>query len=209
MRRRAPEIQAVLFDADGVLQRMRPNWLSRLKQLCGDPDDVEAFLAAVFEAEQPCLSGAGDFETSLATVLKQWNSAATTSEAFSVLAMIDPDDSVFEVIRALRSNGTAVGLATNQQQYRAGYMLNDLGYASEFDHIFCSCHLGHAKPASEYFERALDTLGLPAENALFIDDHERNVNAAMGLGLHAHRYHLDEGVAVLENLLHSYGLTTG
>jgi hypothetical protein len=98
------------------------DWLSKLKQLCGDHDNVEAFLAAVFEAERPCLAGEGDFEASLSTVLKQWNSAETTSEAFNVLAMIDPDDTVFEVIRALRSNGTAVGLATNQQPYRANYM---------------------------------------------------------------------------------------
>ncbi len=101
----APEIQAVLFDADGVVRRTKPDWLSRLKQLCGDPDRVQ-FLTDVFDAELPCLVGAGDFESSIAKVLKQWNSAATASDALNIWTMIDPDDTVFELIRALRSNGT-------------------------------------------------------------------------------------------------------
>lgn len=102
----APEIQAVLFDADGVVQRSKPDWLRRLKQLCGDPDRVEQFLTDVFDAELPCLVGADDFESSLAKVLKQWNSAATASDALNIWTMIDPDDAVFELIQALRSNGT-------------------------------------------------------------------------------------------------------
>jgi putative hydrolase of the HAD superfamily len=202
----APEIQAVLFDADGVVQRQKPDWLSRLKQLCGDPDRVEQFLTDVFDAELPCLVGADDFESSLTKVLKQWNSAATASEALNIFTMIDPDDTVFELIRALRSNGTLVALATNQQQYRANYMLNELGYADEFDQVFCSCHLGHAKPSANYFMKALEILDLPAASALFIDDHEENVEAAKKVGLHAARYRLDEGIAAMVRLLNSYGL---
>ena len=202
----APEIQAVLFDADGVLQRTKPDWLSRLKQLCGDPDNVEQFLTDVFDAELPCLVGVGDFESALAKVLKQWNSAGTASEALNIWTMIDPDDTVFELIRALRSNGMLVALATNQQQHRANYMLNELGYADEFDHVFCSCRLGYAKPSAKYFEKVLEILDLPAESALFIDDHEENVEAAKKVGLQAAWYRLDEGIAAMVRLLNRYGL---
>ena len=192
-------------DADGVVQTTRSSWLERLKQLCGDPGRVEQFLADVFEAERPCLTGNGDFAESLSQVLRRWNSSATVSEALRVWTMIEPDADAFRLIRGLRSNGTLVALATNQQRYRAAYMLDDL----EFDHVFCSCDLGHAKPAPEYFSAALDILALPATSVLFIDDHDANVEAARRTGLRAHRYTVDEGAPVMARLLESYGLDVG
>jgi putative hydrolase of the HAD superfamily len=201
-----PDIQAVLFDADGVIQRTKPEWLDKLKDLCGDPLRVEQFLADVFDAERPCLVGTGEFKSSLAKVLKRWNSAASLSQALNVWTMIAPDDAVFGLIRKLRANGVLVALATNQQKYRADFMLNELGYANEFDYVFCSCDLGHAKPDQEYFGKAVEILALPAETTLFIDDHDSNVEAAKGVGLQACRYHLDDGLAAMVNILNSYQL---
>ncbi len=81
--------------------------------------------------------------------------SVTVSDALDVWTMIDPDEVVFGLIRRLRSNRTIVALATDQQPHRADYMLNGLGCASEFDHIFCSCYVGYAKPGVEYFERTV------------------------------------------------------
>lgn len=199
-------IRAVLFDADGVVQRTKPGWLDELKRLCGSPEDVETFIQDVFKAEAPCLLGEGDFGESLASVLQKWESPVTLSEALSIWTMIDPDDAVLGLVRTLRANGTIVGLATNQQRHRADFMLNDLGYIDEFDHILCSCFIGHAKPGAEYFRESVGILGLPADAILFIDDHDRNVESARAAGLQSHRYHLDEGLDALRNLLEVYGL---
>lgn len=84
-------------------------------------------------------------------------------------------------------------------------MLNELGYTEEFDYVFCSCRLGHAKPSTKYFEKVLEILDLPAASALFIDDHEENVEAAKKVGLQAARYRLDDGIAAMVRLLKSYG----
>ena len=106
----------------------------------------------------------------------------------------------------MRSAGTTVALATNQQAHRASLMLDGLGYGREFDHVFCSCHIGWAKPSREYFRHALDVLGTPAERVLFVDDHDRNVDAATLEGLQAARFHLDEGIEALDALLAEHGL---
>lgn len=202
-------ILAVLFDADGVLQRTKPGWIEELQRLCGDAEDVESFTQDVFKAEEPCLLGKGDFEALLSSVLKKWDSPATVSEALNIWTMIDPDDSVLGLIRTLRANGTTVALATNQQQHRAEFMLNGLGYAKEFDHILCSCFLGHAKPGVEYFNKSVDILDIPPDQMLFIDDHDRNVESAKIAGLHSHRFHLDDGLNALLGILERYGLAVG
>ena len=201
-----PTVRAVLFDADGVVQRTKPGWLDELGRLSGSPDNVENFIQDVFKAEEPCLLGEGDFEQSLSTVLEKWDSPVAVCEAMSIWTMIDPDDAVLSLIRTIRSNGTRVALATNQQRQRADFMLNELGYADEFDHILCSCFIGHAKPAMEYFHKSAETLGLPASEMLFIDDHDRNVESARAAGLQSQRFHLDDGLDALRSILERYGL---
>lgn len=207
MRSPSPTVRAVLFDADGVVQRTKPGWLDEVKRLCGNHEDTEGFLRDVFEAEAPCLLGAGDFEASLSSVLQKWDSSATLSEALDVWTMIEPDAAVLGLLRSLRDNGTMIALATNQQRHRAEFMLNSLGYAHEFDHILCSCFMGHAKPDVQYFSKSVGMLGIPAEEMLFIDDHDRNVESAKVAGLRSHSYHLDEGLDTLRSLLEHYGLT--
>lgn len=85
-------------------------------------------------------------------------------------------------------------------------MLNDLGYVNEFDHILCSCFLGHAKPSLDYFNKSVDILGVPPDAMLFIDDHERNVESARIAGLQSHRFHLNDGLDTLQSILDRYGL---
>jgi len=199
-------IRAVLFDADGVVQRTKPGWLDELGRLCGNPKDVENFIQEVFKAEEPCLLGEGDFEVLLSSVLQRWGSPVSVEEALRVWTMIDPDDAVLGLIRKLRASGTRVALATNQQPHRAEFMLNNLGYAEEFDHILCSCFIGYAKPGVEYFQKSVSILGLPAGELLFIDDHDKNVATARAAGLQSHRFHLDDGVEALHGILKRYDL---
>ena len=51
-------VQAVLWDADGVLQNLPAGWEASMRPAVGHlVDDVEGFLAAAFAAERPCLTG--------------------------------------------------------------------------------------------------------------------------------------------------------
>lgn len=199
-----PEIHVVLFDADGVVQRMHSAWREGVERMCGDPDRADSFIEEVFEAEDQCLTGDGDFELVLSAVLEKWSSQVNIAEALRIWTMIEPDEGVFDIVRKLRGRGTVVALATNQQRHRANHMIDTLGYINEFDHIFCSCHLGHAKPSTEYFKVALASLELPANQVLFIDDHDRNIAAAKDAGLHGLRFHVDDGAAALQGLLQGY-----
>jgi catechol 2,3-dioxygenase-like lactoylglutathione lyase family enzyme len=144
--RRGRVIEAVLFDADGVVQTTAEGWRNALGGLCGDPSRTETFLQAVFDAERPALTGHSNFESSLAAVLESWECAAGVEDALRVWEMIEPSEAVLSIVDRLRTSGTRVGLATNQQTVRARFMTQELGYAARFDDLFYSCHLGAAKP---------------------------------------------------------------
>jgi putative hydrolase of the HAD superfamily len=207
--RRGRVIEAVLFDADGVVQTTAEGWRDALGGLCGDPSRTETFLQAVFDAERPALTGHSNFESSLVAVLESWGCAAGVEEALRVWEMIEPSEAVLSIVDRLRTSGTRVVLATNQQSVRARFMTEELGYHARFDDLFYSCHLGAAKPEPEYFERVLALLELDGTRVLFVDDHPRNVEAARQVGLHSEIYDLGAGSDGMLALLGDYGLVMG
>ena len=200
-------IRTLFLDADGVVQRTEPGWRDALGALCGKPDRADEFLADVFAAERPCLAGSGDFERALAEVLGRWQSESSIAEALKVWEMIDPARDVLELVGDIRSRGTQVALATNQQPIRARYMTEVLGYAELFDALLYSCELGAVKPAGDYFRAACRRMRIQdPQEVLFIDDHESNVRAARDAGLRAEIFDLSRGVGELQRILAGYRL---
>ena len=114
--------------------------------------------------------------------MRRWQCTATLSEGLACWERVKPDQSVFKVVASVRANGTTVALATNQQDFRAAYMRTTLGYVDRFDDLLVSCEMGAAKPSNRYFELATEQLGVAPAGALFIDDAEKNVQAAQGIG---------------------------
>jgi putative hydrolase of the HAD superfamily len=199
-------IAAVLFDADGVIQRPSSTWRSNLVRLCPNPARGEEFLTELFAAERPCFDGTEDFRRTLTEALARWGRADAVDEALAVWTEIEPDPHILEVVAELRRNDIEVALASNQQAIRAKYMSEGLGYAERFDHLFYSCLLGHAKPSTAYFQQALKRLALPGGSVLFLDDREVNVAAARSVGLHAELAQIGHGAAGMRQLLSRYGL---
>jgi putative hydrolase of the HAD superfamily len=198
-------VRAVLLDADGVVQLPGAAWRASLESLCGVPTRLDDFLAELFAAERPCLTGAADFEVALAEVLNRWQSNVKLADALRVWTLIEPAKDVLATVGRLRSAGVVVALATNQQSHRAAFMTGALGYDGHFDHLLYSCELGYAKPNPEYFSAALAKLGMLPSDVLFIDDHEVNVAAARGAGLQAELFHLSDGLGSLQTIFARYG----
>ena len=62
-------------------------------------------------------------------------------------------------------------------------MLDYGGLTGYFDSFTFSCFVGACKPDRRIYEDALSKLGLPAEQTIFIDDFERNLDGAAVLGI--------------------------
>ena len=72
-----------------------------------------------------------------------------------------------------------------------------------FHAAFASHQTGHLKPDASSFEHAIDALGVVAENILFMDDNQINIDAAQAAGLVAK---LARGVGQATEHVRSYRL---
>ncbi len=197
-------IRHLLLDADGVVQDLPGGWRAALEPFLGERS--EEFVTDLAMDEQPCLRGE-PFLPVLAERLLRRGVATPAAEVYAaVWERISADPAVLVLVDRLRAGGLGVHLATNQNPERASYMRSELGYADRFDTQFYSSELGVAKPEPAYFRRILETLASPADAVLFVDDSPRNVAGGRAAGLAAERWHLDDGMPRLRDLLAAHGL---
>src|SRR5262245_47221007 len=199
------QLKAIVFDADGVIQRRPRRWRGTLQALIGRDGDPDRLLADIFAAENPALCGECDFAEGLSEVQRRWRCRTPLAHLLDVWTMIDVDRGVTGIIRSLRAAGIQCHLATNQEAHKARYMSEELGYRLLFDREFYSCRMGVAKPAQAFFQAIVNALAEDPNRVLFIDDRPENVDAARRVGLHGAVFSLDRGVRELRRLLRDSG----
>jgi putative hydrolase of the HAD superfamily len=161
----------------------------------------------MFAAEKPAIRGERDAVEILAEVLSGWGVSASPEAVFeSVWFRIEPVPASLDLVRRLRAAGYGVHLGTNQSLRRAAYMREELGYDDLFDVSCYSAELRLAKPDPAYFRTAAELIGAPAEQILFVDDVEPNVDGARETGMAGIHWHLRDGHDQLEKLLAEHGV---
>ena len=200
-------IRAVLFDCDGVLQRPANDWAGEIGRLTGlFGEDLDDFLDAISTAEQPVLDGSRPYADVLAEVLRDRGLEVGASELLDVWQHLFVDPFMLEAARELQESGIRCALGTNQHRERAAYMRRDLGYAAIFDPMIISAEIGAAKPDPAFFRTAVERIGRPAEQVLFVDDVLANVESARSVGLVAEHFTKDAGRPELDRILALHGL---
>jgi putative hydrolase of the HAD superfamily len=197
---------AILFDADGVVQTTDEKWWFALAWLIGpsDANRVQSFLSDIMFAELPALAGTTTFAGPLSEVLQRWEVTTPASEVLRMWQHIDVDASMISAIRGLTAQGVRCALATNQHPERAAYMRKTLGYDEIFGELFYSCDEGVAKPDPAFFSRAVERLAVAPLRTLFVDDNHDNVAGARQAGLVAELFARDGGRPELERILATY-----
>lgn len=87
------------------------------------------------------------------------------------------------LVPASRGNIFRRGKGTHDAPAEVARAVAELPVARHFEHLLFSCDFGSAKPDPACFGQALDRLGAPAGEVIFIDDREDNVGAAIGMGM--------------------------
>ena len=173
-----------MVDVDGVLVDGRPEdgrpWHTSLEEDLGVTSETlhEAFFAPCWE--NIVLGRAGLIEQ--LTVAPQ-RIAPDASPAELVRYWFEKDSrfvtNLLRELSLLRSSGTLVYLATNQEHLRAAYLMEQLGLGDHVDGILYSARLGAKKPDMEFFAKIQAAVGVQGNELLLIDDDARNVQAAL------------------------------
>lgn len=177
-------IEAVVFDADGVL--VRP-WRFRdhLAAVHGiTPEMTRAFFRGAFH---DCLLGRADLVDVLPPYLRAWGWNESLPAFLDTWFSIEnaPDDDVFAIAGEFSRSGIPCFVASNQERRRAAYLRDEMGFAESFDGLFFSCDLGVKKPDAAFFDAICTRVAMAPGSLLLIDDTPDNVRAAVGAGWHA------------------------
>ena len=84
---------------------------------------------------------------------------------------------------ALKARGLLTAILSNIGDTTQQAMERELEWLSRFDVLVWSYQLRMAKPDPAIYRYTMEKLGLPPEEALFIDDRQVNVEAAAALGM--------------------------
>ncbi|MDZ7374710.1 MAG: HAD family phosphatase [candidate division KSB1 bacterium] len=98
-----------------------------------------------------------------------------------------PNHEVINLLGTLRGRYRLV-LLSNTDPLHWDFIDRSFAVGRLFDALVLSYRVGSIKPERKIFEVALEVAGVKAQDALFVDDTERNVLAARELGIHALLY---------------------
>jgi putative hydrolase of the HAD superfamily len=140
------------------------------------------------------------FERDLAARLLTMDGVPPVAEGLleRMFAGFDRVDAMYDMLHDVRKNGVKTCLLSNSwsNQYPRD------GWDELFDAVVISGEVGMRKPEARIFRHALEQVGLPGEECVFIDDIEANIVAARTLGITGiHHRDADTTIAELESLL--------
>ena len=91
-----------------------------------------------------------------------------------------------EVLEYFRGRGYKMGVISDTSP-SLEYTLEQLGIAKYYDSFTASSLVGAGKPSPVIYQAALDSLGVTAEESLYVDDHPPEAEGARALGFTAFR----------------------
>ncbi|MCX4627073.1 MULTISPECIES: HAD-IA family hydrolase [unclassified Streptomyces] len=104
-------------------------------------------------------------------------------ESYRLAHQVPVFEGMAELLLTLRTRGYKLAVATGKSGPRARSLLEQLGLLPFFDHVIGSDEVAHPKPAPDIVVRALELLGLPAEEAIMIGDAPTDIASAHGAGV--------------------------
>lgn len=194
------DIEAVLFDVDGVLA-VPPRMFSEIysEEYGVEIDKLIPFYKS--DDFNNAILGKADLKELIVKHADKWHWHKDPQilldmwfEGEHVL-----NNELLEVVRRLRSSKIPVYLASQQEKYRAQY-IRDVMFPDMFDGDFVSCDIGYTKQQPEYWKYIVDKLEVEPKNAYFFDDTQSCVDAAKLASINSHLYKSVEQVNLVLGL---------
>jgi 2-haloacid dehalogenase len=183
-------VTAVIFDLGGVLIDWDPRHLYR-RLFDGDDEAMERFLTEVTSVEWNVQQDRGrslDAATEELVarhpdredLIRAYYGTDTWREMIS-----GPIAGTVDVLADLRARGVRLFALSNWSAETFPRVRHEFDFLGWFEGIVLSGQEGIAKPEEAIYRIVLDRHGLTAEDTIFVDDSERNVDQARRMGIDA------------------------
>jgi len=140
-----------------------------------------------------------DFLADIADVLEPRLGHRPEMHQFSEIYFeaLHPNEPMIELMRELKTSGLRMGLLTNNVREWEPRWRTMLPVDEIFEFVVDSAFVGYRKPDPEIYGIAVERFGggIAAADCLFVDDIERNCEAATELGMRAVHYREPEQAA--------------
>ncbi|MGO3795613.1 MAG: HAD family hydrolase [Pauljensenia sp.] len=185
-----PRTTAVLFDVGGVLVTNRPD-PTRVAQLLGldaSAESVSLVDHSTWFHRDAYDAGCSDREfwdrvagdCGLGEISDETLCALVHEDVFR---SEEPDAGALGIARELQRDGLRLGILSNAPVAIARAIEQRPWAAGLFESFTFSGPLGETKPERAIYRRAVEDIGVPAEEILFIDDRSPNLRAAQLMGM--------------------------
>lgn len=189
----------LLFDIDGVINKS-PYFTIQYEKDFGVPiTDFDSFFQTEFN---PTLVGKKKIENLIPPYFDKWKWRGTTEEFINYWFRYDVliDMELIHLIQHYRALGIRVGIASQQEERRKGYLLNESHLSENFDVFYFSCDVGYYKTQPEFYNYIRkEELG----KIYFWDDTQEVVDVANQNGIMGYHYTTTEKLnAQLKEIIH-------
>ena len=182
-------VDAILFDFGGVLaeEGFRNGLLSVAKH---NGLEAERFVRIAFELvfKVGYVIGRSD-ESTFWQALREQTGIRGTDETLrkEILSHFRLRAWMIELVKKLKQFNVRLAILSDQTNW-LDELDNEHRFFQYFDHVFNSYYLGKSKKDTSLYDDVLRSLRIQASHALFVDDHEGNIERAKQRGLHTILY---------------------
>lgn len=184
-------IKAVIFDFGNVISYANTGDCAlEMERMTGVPAVVYRSVYDEFrkDFDRGLITGAQLYAKTLSH--NGYEELARNEALMKRIALMD-----LESWKAVRDDVTDWGLSLQKQGYKLGILSNmpfeflelyekDIKLFTHADHAVFSCRVKIIKPEKEIYLEVLRGLGVKPEEAVFFDDVQENIDAALSLGIH-------------------------
>lgn len=181
-------IKAVIFDYGKVLsQPQHESDVEAMAMICGL--SREKFESSYWQFRLAYDEGHLDGRAYWQSIARE-SGQKFTEEKLLELIKLDgeswsrPNEPTLQWAEELRRHGFFTPILSNMPG-DVGTYVKACTWIADFDPCIYSCDSGSVKPDKAIYEHCLELLKLPAEQTLFLDDREENVEGARRIGIHS------------------------
>lgn len=181
---------ALLFDLYGVIMKVQTEaGMAEIQRAAGHPGDDfwDAYWGCRDGYDKGDLSPE-DYWALVADALGRPIASVPDAVAADTHGWLEADDEMVAYVGGLIDAGVRCAVLSNIPRAVADAIRPLHPWLADFDPLLLSFEVGRAKPHLDSFEHAVAELGLPADEVLFIDDRQVNIDAAEAAGLRAHLF---------------------